>query len=252
MDVFQQEQHMYKASESSDPVVVLGAKPEAKLPDVPAQAVVTANGAVELATPYKEKCGARIIGLVPAFELKDKKHIAESFQRAVPDEIIVFDGDSAEMEAFVRETLGITEPKLIVTTIQERHALMEHALGSNMRAKMLSRLQYRGWKYFLRTALWDLLGKRQRDWLTHSTGLDAIMFAQRYFPNAEIITAGIAPKSGEHFNQQGQFLEQTAISDRDTLRFWPKEIRPRIFTTDSVMSEVGDFPLWEGQSIQPR
>jgi len=227
-------------------VVVLGSKPQAPLPAVAAPVVLTANNAVELGVPYREKYGSRIIAFVPAFELRRQEHIQQSFIKAKPDKIFLVGDDGTDPITFVKEALGLREADVSILSLQERNHLLQHALGGQFWPLTWQSIWVRGIGYVVH-ALLDLLGKREMEWLAQSTGLNAVFYAMKHFPDANIITAGIGLQPGEHFSGIGTFTNKTAKADQLTMKYWPPEKRPQVYTTDDAMHELGKVPKWEGE-----
>ncbi len=233
---------------SSKSIVILGSKPGALLPAVYASLVFAANNAVELAVPYREKYNSRIIGFVPSVELRRHEHIQQSFIKAQPDEIFLIGDDGNDPVGFVKNTLGLTAEKVSIIGPQERYQLLVGALGWRRGwVVMLGALWKRGAGYFFHNLFLSLLGKGSMEWLAQSTGLNAVFYGLKHFPNAEkIITAGIGLQGGEHFNKVGEFTNKTAKADRMTMQHWPFARRPTVYTTDDVMHTLGKVPKWEG------
>jgi len=89
---------------SSEPVVILGSKPEADLPEIGAPFVLAANGAVEMGVKYREKYNSRIIGMVASIELKEREHVQQSLIKSQPDEIVVLGGDVEDPDSFIKNS----------------------------------------------------------------------------------------------------------------------------------------------------
>jgi hypothetical protein len=223
---------------STESIIVLGSKPKASLPLVKVDTVITANGAVELALPYREKYGARIIAMVPGRELIKHDHIQQSFIKGQPDEIILLGEDSNEAISLIENILKLNDSKIIVFGPRKRLGLMKKILGWNRFFVLFEQFKSRGIKTFSGSV-----------WPSCSTGLNAIFYALIKFPNAKIVTGGIGLVSGEHFNRVGQFTPKTAKSDQIVVKHWPRNKRPEVCTTDEIMSEVGDFPKWGGETF---
>jgi hypothetical protein len=235
----------------SGPVVVLGSKPEALFPLVPAGAVLTANGAVELALGYRTRYNSRIIALVPGEELKRHPHIQESFKKGRPDEIVVLGDKAGDITAFIRHDLGLEAP-ITILGFHEANWTLAASLGAHRRALAWECLRAYGLRHALTTALPDFFGKRDMLWMSRSTGLNAILYAHERFPSAErIIAAGIGLQAGSHFNGVGQFTNKTAKADQMFVPHWPPELRPWLSTTDDAMSTLGQVAKWEGETFDP-
>ena len=231
-------------------IVVLGSKPDTCLPDVSPKVVFGANGAVESALPYREKYNSKIVGVVPSIELRKHGHIQDSIKKASPDKMIVF-GNNAGIISFIHNDMGLPNTEVELISNKERQSRIVSMMGWRIIPVSINRISsrglLRGLKYLIRKVVPDILFSRDKDWISHSTGLDSVMYAMSAFPQANVITAGIGLQGGAHFNNQGEFMSKTAIADRRTMKYWPFEKRKNVYTTDDVMAEIGNVPKWEGK-----
>ena len=230
-------------------IVVLGSKPNAILPDIPVNLVYGVNGAVELAVRYREKYGSTVIGFVRVVELRKFKHIQDSIKLAKPDELLVA-GDDDSIEEFIKNDLGLQTIKIKRISTRKRLNNMEQVLGWRKWLVIFERVKIRGIKHFFKIALPDIILNNNKDWLSHSTGFDTIMYLIRNYPDSVIVTAGISAKASGHFNNKGQFTDKTAKADQGTLRHWPHFNRKQVYTTDIDLKTSWGFPLWGGPNIK--
>lgn len=231
---------------NTETIVVLGSKPNAALPDVAAEVVLTANNAVELGAVYRQKYGSKVIAFVPTVELKKHKHIQDSFIKARPDRIILI-GEQEGAASFVAEELGLSSTEVSVMSLAERNRTMARALGWRRFLVHFEALRARGLVFVVRNAVPDLLGERNLEWLAQSTGINSLFYAMEKFPSTkEIISAGMGLQGGDHFSGQGEFMSKTAKADQITLRYWPSHKRPQVWTTDDVMAQLGPMQKWQG------
>jgi hypothetical protein len=231
------------------PVIVLGAKPLPRLPAVEPQAVITTKGAVELGLVYREKYGTPIIALVPVIELYSREYMIDLLKKVKPEEIVVLGNDPGfDPVSFIRNELGLTETKITLYTLFERNFGILRALGWYRVSVVIKMLAIRGLRHFLFCAIPDLFHRRTVNWLSRSTGINGMLYAQERFPDAEtIIVAGIGLEAGGHFNGRGTFTPKSAKSDQILMKRWKKHLRPRIVSTDERLTELGDVPLWQSQ-----
>lgn len=229
-------------------VVVLGSKPQGKLPDVNVPVVLAANGAVELAVKYRNKYGSYIIGLVPLRELKLHQHICESFIKAQPDEVIIMGGEKKESELFVRSQLKLINATVTVLSHNDVNWKLAKYLGNARYRLAFAFLKHRGLSYLITQALPDFFKKREFLWIHRSTGLGAILYSLNRFKNlSQVILGGINFTEGGHFNGVGQFTAKTAFADKVTIQSWPSELKRHILTTEEDSIEISKLGLWEGE-----
>lgn len=236
----------------TEPIVVLSAKPEPALPEVSTPYVLGANGAIEVGLPYREKYKSKLICLVPGLELRKHEHIRASIIKAKPDEMILFGDDGVDIVSYIKNEMRLPDTKItLYKAVNERHQFMKKVLGWRIVPVMIERVKARGLRHLFRKMIPDMIFGGDKDWLSHSTGLDAIMYAMERFPNTkEIITAGIGLQGGEHFNKEGVFMAKTAIADRGTMAHWPLSLRPQVYTTDDAMHTIGGVPKWGGPTFR--
>jgi len=233
---------------SAQSIIVIGSKPCAAFPMVKASVVLTANSAVERGLAYRKKYNSRIIAFVHGVGVQAGA-LRQSLVKSRPDEIVVMPAvlDSDNLVSIIKNDLGLTETIVSVISIRERNRLMADILGWRKILVMAHVSKSRGIKH-IRYALPDLLGPRKMMWLVHSTGLSAILYGMRRFPNArEIIATGIGLEGGVNFDGVGEFKEKIAKADRMTIKHWPHKKRLSLFTTDDSMSRIGNVPKWKGE-----
>lgn len=236
-------QHFGKSS-----VVVIGAKPNAALPDVKAYAVVTANNAVELGLLYRKKYGSKIIAMTSSNVLRDRKDVQSAMVNSRPDEIVLLGADLENPEDFVKNKLGLLDTEIINISPQERNNLMFKNFGWRAIFLTMHIIIMRGIKNFIRYVIPDIFGKRTMSFLNRTTGLNAILYAKIRFVNSkEIIIAGISPKAGGHWKGPGGLDEKDAKADRITIRYWSDNKKGGLYTTDDIMNNFTNIPKWKGK-----
>ncbi len=228
------------------PVVVLGSKPGTELPEIRASFVITANSAVELGLLYRERYGSKIIAMMNGRALGDTTYLQDSLKKSRPDKIILSGGDKDTLTSLIEHDLACSGVPVEMLSPRDSYQLMKDTLGWRIVLVVLEHLRLRGVIYVARYVLRDLLGKRYMQWMSRSTGMNAIFYALKQFPQTEVIAAGIGLKSGEHFTKKGNFTEKTAAGDRITMRHWLPDKRPRLFTTEPTLVRIGNVPKWNG------
>lgn len=235
-------------SQQQGPVVVLGSKVNAALPAVHARAVLTANSAAELGLLYKQRYGSYTIAVTSSRVVRDETYVQDAFKKSKPDEVVLLGSDLPDPASFIHDTLGLVDTKVTVVSPQERNELMTSQMGWRRFLLMTHILVHRGIRHLVRYAIPDyFFGGRNRTWLNRTTGMNAVLYAMKHFPDTkEIITAGIDFNAGGHFNGLGKFLEKDALADRTIMRYWTPEYRKNVYTTDDVAHAYGNIPKWKG------
>ena len=232
------------------PVVVIGAKPNAVFPALAAPVVITANAAVELGVHYRERFGSRLVAVASSGDLLKRPDMQEALRKSRPEDLVLLGDHIGAPEQFVKHTLELGDTVVTVISFCELQRLIKEALGWRVLFLMVRCLWARGVKSFIKHDVPDLLTHRTYTWMSRSTGLNAILYALKRFPHAkEIVVAGVGLQAGGHSTGTLTFAEKTARVDRTTFSLWPRARRPRVYTTDEVMSKVGKVSLWEGETF---
>ena len=242
---------MEQSEKDCRPVIVLGAKPNLNLPDVEPQAVITTKGAVELGLLYRKRFGSPIIALTPGGpELYDRDYMLDLLKKVQPEEIVVLGVEDGFMpEQFIREKLLLSEVKITIYSSFQRNFSLLTSLGWRRWLLMIHMLSIRGMTHLVFIALPDLFKGCSLNWLSRSTGINGMLYAQKRFPNAsQIIVAGVGLEAGGHFNGRGLFTEKSAKSDKIVMRYWVKNNRTQFVTTDKRLSKIGNVTAWPKQS----
>lgn len=235
---------MYNFEQCS--IIILGSKPNAKLPFVNPLAVLTANAAVELGVKYKEKYNARVISLVGSGNLKENSHLQNALMQNIPDEIVILGEKIHDPRAFIVNELGLFNTKITVLNFYERYRLMADHVG--WRAPIIGRKSLK--PYHVIEAMYDLLGPKTMNWCNCSTGIGALFYAIKRFPNAnQFIIAGIGLHAGDHYYGHGKFTDIAANRDKRVMKYWNVNKRPQLYTTDDAMHKYGKVPLWKQNSL---
>lgn len=230
-------------------VIVLGAKPDAKLPDINPKVVITANNAVLLASFYREKFGCRVVAVINSHISTSKKatSIKNSLIKSKPDEVVFLGkGIFDDHQKLISDELGLGETQVTVIEDKEITYLLLRVMGFGMFQAILFRLASRGLKdVIFRSAPALLLRLRTNDWMALSTGLYAIMYALDRFPKSAVVSSGVSLQAGQQFNNVTYFTEKTSKVDRMIMNSWPSSRRIRLFTTDMSMEKLGGVKRWE-------
>jgi hypothetical protein len=233
------------------PVIVLGSKPNAAMPDVEPRIVVAANGAAELAVTYRDRYGAEIVSMVPGRDLFEQEHIRVSIKKSVPDKLLLLGTVHIENDplGYVEKELGIAPESVTIVSLHERNWGLTRRLGWRRYIIWITSSLVRGLRHLCTVAIPDLFGKRNFNWMSRSTGLNAILYSLDHFSGSDIVIAGIGLQAGSHFNSAGVFKAKTARMDRLTMKYWLPQKRINLYTTDPILSELGKVSKWEGPTF---
>jgi hypothetical protein len=224
-------------------VVVVGSKPNSSFPEIGADVVVTAKSAVIQGLVYREKYGTKVISLVPWPELITRDYVGEALVKAQPEELVILGDNDAKSLNYIHKVLKLKNTKVKTISCKDRNYGLLIGVGVKVLRLMLYTIWNKGLRFFYSGAFMD----KDMIWLHRSAGINAILYSLKRFPNAkEIVVVGIGLEPGDHFDGKGDFTKKSAKHDQVFMKFWPKKKRPRVYTTDNVLSEKGDVPKWDG------
>ena len=237
----------FQVDTSVKTVVVVGSKPDSDFPLIAPDVVVTAKSSVEQGLVYREKSGSKIIALVPWPELQERGYMKPALVNSQPEELVILGDNEKESILFIENILKLENTKVELQTHNQRNFGLLKNLGRAKYTLMLHMLWIRGFRFFIKTAVYDFFGKRDMQWLSRSTGINGIMYARARFPNATIIVVGIGLVGGGHFDGKGVFTKKSAKSDQIFMKHWPQSKRSNIYTTDDNLSSLGGVDKWKGE-----
>jgi len=237
---------MERKNNNPNTVVILGSKPDAALPDVGASVVLGTNASIEIGLSYREHYNSYLISFVGSGELKNKSYVQQAIKRSEPDEIMVHGEKMDDPRDFIIKELGLSNTNVYVMSFNERYKLMAERVG--LFAPLVG---MKSWDIkSIKKALKDYFGPRSMRWSFCSSGMYAIIYAMKRFPEADkFISAGIGLQGGGHYYGIGEMRTGRAKVDRRVMKQWKRNQRSNLYTTDEAMSQLGDVPLWRGSTF---
>lgn len=236
-------------------VVVLGSKPDAPLPDIPAKIAIVANTAVMLGAEYKKRYGTYVIAMSPYRQLAGYEYVQDAYKANPPDEVVILAGSQSDAEQLIHDKMGLKQVPVSVLSEYERQWSLLRQFGWH-RFVLMVRIFFkvvtvRESLYCLYSFIRNPKDDRHLRWLVRSTGINAILYGLQRFPKQrDLIVAGVGLEGGGHFNGEGHFKQTSARLDNIFMRCVPKQIFNKLFTTDEVLSSRGGLKLWEGDTFQ--
>lgn len=227
-------------------VLVLGSKPNSKLPAVNIEHVYAANAAIKLADKYYEYgISKNDITSVTTGKQLLKKNVQDGVLNIKPGNLT-----SRRWEI----------PEIIVENLEE-------TLITQMSDKDQKDFQKKYIGYGLYTsefkAIYTMLKidkakaiKRIRNIIKHdisaglSTGLFAILLAANDFPKHTILISGIGLKEGSHFYDKNlTFPLWRAVLDKEMVKYFSTDLKKRLISTDMNFAKILDVDLYRGETI---
>ena len=214
-------------------ILIIGSKPESKLPDLNVETFYTANGAAERASEYKKKYPkTNFISIVSGFEFIKNIEVQNRVVEAKPSFLI---------------------------SRSDKIDLSKYNFSKSLKFLYFSNLnQYLFQCQFFKLGIWDLLISelnyeetiRKKLMLFVktikyfrfsgvSTGFFAILYALKKHPNSKVIITGIGMSFGGYFyDKKGSRYNNRSKVDIALMKNIKMKYKERLFTIDSEFSRL--------------
>jgi len=227
-------------------ILVLGSKPESKLPDLQVDKIYTANGAAERSIHFRKKyLKNELTCIVGAREFARNELVSERIIAAKPDRIFIRAGKITLPSSLEQNT------KLMCLRNLDQWNFQSKFFQKKKFSLLLAELQYQD-KFY--NKIFHLLRSiKNKSIQGVSTGFYAILLALEENPNSNIIISGIGMKGGKQFyksNRSNYFVyDSRARVDRFLINRLLKKYKYRLFTLDKDLIQVANINKWNGNSF---
>lgn len=227
-------------------VLVLGSKPDSKLPDMQVSKIYTANGAAERADLYRKKYQENeLICITGASEFARNEHVSKRIINSKPKRLIIRSG-IIDLPSVLN---GYTKLKCLSNSSQWFFQSNFFRLG--LFSLFISEFYHQ--KNMLDKIVHVIKAVKNRKIQGISTGFFAILLALIENPNSNIIISGIGMKGGKQFyksDRSNYFVyDSRARVDRFLVKQLLKKYKERLYTLDLDLAEVSGVRLWNGNSF---
>jgi hypothetical protein len=228
------------------PIIVIGSKPKAILPDVATEVVYTANAAATRGLFYRAKFGTRIIAVVGSGTLQKDEKVRAHLSIAEPDTIIILGDKLRHSASKIVSSVGLTGTEIKCLNSREQFNLIREragvlALFAALHCYPLNPF----WPLRVARALYKAAAG-DYGWAHASTGLSALLLAARDRGESNIIATGITLFSGTHVQDNKLFSDRRAKVDRGVMTLWPVKKRAFLMTTENQMADFAGVTLYNG------
>ena len=202
--------------EKNNYILVLGSKPDSKIPLIEVSNIYAANGASEIGTFYKTFYPKKkLISIVGGKEFEKNIEVQRRVLESKPEELISRSGN-------------INISKYNFTN------LMKYSFFTHYRALFFN-------PFFFKTNFFDVLIKEtfyEKDLLNKikhmyrcfrygvSTGFFSILYALKNHPECQILISGIGMSKGSHLYNDNNRYDKRSIVDRKLISCLKKNIYP--------------------------
>jgi len=227
-------------------ILVLGSKPESKLPDLQVDKIYTANGAAERAIHFRKKyLKNELTCIAVAREFIKNELVSERIIAAKPDRIFIRAGKITLPSSLQQNTKLICLPKSDQWNFQSKF------FQKKKFSLLLAELQHQ--EKFYNKIFHLLKSIKNKSIQGVSTGFYAILLALEENPNSNIIISGIGMKGGKQFyksDRSNYFVyDSRARVDRFLVNRLLKKYKYRLFTLDTDLIEAANINKWNGNSF---
>ena len=229
-----------------DSVLVLGSKPNSKLPLIKVKDIYCANGAAEIGASYKKiYSDSKIISIISGREFEKNPEVQRRVLEAKPDELI--------------SKLGNIDLNKYQFPIE-----MKYSYFSNMRQFIFQSAFFNNHflDVFMKEAYYekDVIRKmvhiyraiRHNSFIGASTGFFSILYALKKNPDSKIIISGIGMSDGSHLYNDKDRYNKRSIVDKKLLQCLKKKYISQLITTDANLSKIGNIEFWKDKTLDEK
>ena len=224
-------------------ILVLGSKPNSKLPLVEVTNIYAANGASEIGSYYKKIFPSSIlISVVVGKEFEKNYEVQKRVIESAPEEMISRSGYIGILKYKLNNDI-----KFIYFSNFKGLLFQSNFFKKNFFDVLIKETYYED----------DILNKikhifkcvRHNAFTGVSTGFFSILYALNNHPNCKIILSGIGMSKGSHLYNDKNRYNKRSVVDRMLFNSLKKEYTSRLMTTDNDFSNDTGIQIWEGKTI---
>lgn len=227
-------------------ILVLGSKPESKLPDIHVDKIYTANGAAARADEFRKSYQKNeLTTITGAREFVRNNHVNRRIITSKPERMIIRSGKidlPLELEGFT---------KLICLSNSIQWNFQSNFFRNKKFSLLLAEMQHQ--EQFFNKIIHFLKSIKNKNIQGISTGFYAILLALEENPDSKIIISGIGMKGGKQFykSERSNYFtyNSRARVDRFLIKLLFKKFKDRLCTLDTSLAEIANISKWEGNTF---
>jgi hypothetical protein len=227
-------------------ILVLGSKPESKLPDIHVDKIYTANGAAERAIEFRKKHKKnKLTCVVGAREFARNDYVSSRVIKSKPERIMIVPG-AIDLPLELRDYT-----KLTCLSDKEQWNFQAKFFKNKKIALLIAEMQHQVSLYS--KIIHILKHIKNRNIQGISRGFYSILLALEENPNSNIIISGIGMKGGKQFydSKRSQLFvyDSRARVDRYLIKRLLQNYKNRLYSLDSDLIDVSNIKKWNGNSF---
>ena len=217
-------------------ILIIGSKPESKLPDLKVEAIYTANGAAQKATEYLKKyTDSKFISVVSGREFEKNLEVQTRVVQSKPD-FLFSRSDYIEITKYN----FLNSMKFAFYSNFKQFLFQCQFFKLNILDLFISEFNY---KDTIKEKLLHVVKTiKNLKFNGVSTGFFTILYALKFHPKSKIIIAGIGMQGGGHFyNQDSTRYTNRSKVDRALMKSMKVKYKERLFTIDLELAKSTDI-----------
>ena len=228
-------------------VLVLGSKPDSKLPDLKVSKIYTANGAAERADYFRKKyVDNELICITGASEFVRNEHVSKRIKNSKPSRLIIRSG------IINLPTILNSHTELKCISNLSQWSFQSNFFRFSFFALLISEFCHQ--EKILDKIIHVVKAIKNKKIQGVSTGFFAILLALIENPNTNIIISGIGMKGGKQFyksERSNYFVyDSRARVDRFLVKLLLKKHKSRLYTLDTDLAEIAGIGIWNGDILK--
>ncbi|MDA9085060.1 hypothetical protein N9J95_02525 [Candidatus Pelagibacter sp.] len=227
-------------------ILVLGSKPESKLPDIHVDKIYTANGAAARAIDFRKKHKKNeLTCVVGAREFARNDYVSTRVIKSKPERIMIVPG-AIDLPSELRDYT-----KLICLSDKEQWNFQAKFFKNKKISLLIAEMQHQ--VSFYSKIIHILKHIKNRNIQGISRGFYSILLALEENPNSNIIISGIGMKGGKQFYESKRsqlfIYDSRARVDRYLVNKLLENYKNRLYSLDSDLIDVSNIKKWNGSSF---
>ena len=227
-------------------ILVLGSKPESKLPDIHVDKIYTANGAAARAVEFRKKHNKNeLICVVAAREFARNSYVSARIIESKPERILVTPG-AIELPLQLKDYT-----KLVCISDQEQWNFQAKFFENKKISLLIAEIFHQ--KNLNSKIIHFLKHLKNKNIQGVSRGFYSILLALEENPNSNIIISGIGMRGGKQFyeSKRSEFFiyDSRARVDRYLVNKLLHFYKNRLYSLDTDLIEISKIKKWQGNSF---
>lgn len=219
-------------------VLVIGSKPDSKLPNLDVEKVYSANGAAERAQKYFETHGRKSLTAVcGSLEFFKNEHVRQRVLSADPN-LIFFRSGKVLKEKFIEVSNKLN---FVSKSRNEQILFQANYVKYGILTIIFAELTHEDGLISNIKHLRKIF--RQNGMLGVNTGFFSILLANYENPDSLIVCSGIGIKTVGRSFHPSLGTTKRAVIDKKIYKYLNSDIKRKLMTTDKEMSEYCNIPL---------